>query len=78
LEFTLTKKASLLYEWPSIDEFNYSVYFESNSGLEYELEQVHMFKGNVDLRSENSLETCFGDIDPALNSCKVEIIGLEE
>jgi hypothetical protein len=66
----------LIEEDTSRADYDYDLELVSGGGLIYEIEQVHLFRGNVDLRVNTSDFTCHGDPDAATNKCKIEVTGL--
>lgn len=62
----------------SKDDFDYELKMVAALDLRYYLDQVHLFRGNVNFRTTTSTKTCFGDIDPITNSCKLEVEGLDQ
>jgi hypothetical protein len=62
----------------SKDDFDYELKMVAALDLKYYLDQVHLFRGNVNFRTATSTKTCFGDIDPITNPCKLEVEGLDQ
>ena len=62
----------------SKDDFDYELKMVATLDLRYYLDQVHLFRGNVNFRTTTSTKTCFGDINPTTNPCKLEVEGLDQ